>query len=123
MIGARARVFLVEDEILIALLLEDMLLALECDVPVAAASLDEALAAAKTGTFDLAMVDLNLGGKLAYPIADILKARRIPFVLVTGYGSAGVLPAYADQPILEKPFRQEDLAAVIAPILADPRRN
>jgi CheY-like chemotaxis protein len=110
----RIRVFLVEDEVLITLLLEDMLLSLECDITCAVANLDEAVSAAKTGTFDLALVDLNLRGKLTYPVADILKARQIPFVFVTGYTSAGLEPAYAETPVLEKPFRREDLEGVIA---------
>jgi CheY-like chemotaxis protein len=114
MTGARARVLLVEDEVLIALLLEDMLLALECEVADTAANLEEALPAAQTGIFDLALLDLSLSGKLSYPVADILRARRIPFAFVTGYGSAGLAPAYSGTPILEKPFHREDLAAIIA---------
>jgi CheY-like chemotaxis protein len=114
MTASGVRVFLIEDEVLIALLLEDMVLALGYEVVVGAATLDEAIAAARTGDFDLALLDLNLGGKLTYPVADILKARRVPFAFVTGYGSAGVLAAYTGVPVLEKPFRQEDLKTVIA---------
>ncbi len=118
MTASGVRVFLIEDEVLIALLLEDMVLALGYEVVVGAATLDEAIAAARTGDFDLALLDLNLGGKLTYPVADILKARRVPFAFVTGYGSAGVLAAYTGVPVLEKPFRQEDLKTVIAQLLS-----
>jgi CheY-like chemotaxis protein len=118
---AKARVLLVEDELLITLLVEDMLLSLGCEVADVPANLDDALSAARTGVFDLALVDLNLGGKLAYPVADILKERRIPFVFVTGYGSAGLEPDYADTPILEKPFSREDLNAIITRVLSDVR--
>lgn len=118
MTASGVRVFLIEDEVLIALLLEDMVLALGYEVVVGAATLDEAIAAARTGDFDLALLDLNLGGKLTYPVADILKARRVPFAFVTGYGSAGVLSAYTGVPVLEKPFRQEDLKTVIAQLLS-----
>ena len=108
----------IEDEVLIALLLEEMLFALDCEMTDAAVNFEEALPAARNGIFDLALVDLNLSGKFAYPIADILKARRIPFAFVTGYGSAGLEPAYADIPVLEKPFHREDLKAIITRILA-----
>lgn len=121
MTAERRRVLLVEDEVLITLLLQDMLLDLECEVADAPASLDEALSAARTGTFDLALVDLDLRGKLTYPVADLLKARQIPFIFVTGYGPAALAPAYAGTPVLEKPFHREDLAAIIARVLADPR--
>lgn len=117
----RVRVLLVEDELLITLLLEDMLVSLEWEVSDTAANLDEALSAAKAGAFDLALVDLRLGGNLTYPVADILKARRIPFVFVTGYGSAGLEPAYAATPTLEKPFNREDLKAIITRVLSDAR--
>ena len=117
----RRRVLLVEDEVLITLLLQDMLLDLECEIADAPANLDDALSAARNGAFDLALVDLNLRGKLTYPVADILKARQIPFIFVTGYGSAALEPAYAGAPVLEKPFHRKDLEAMIARVFSDPR--
>jgi len=117
----RPRVLLVEDEVLITLLLQDMLLDLECEVADAPASLDDALSAARNGAFDLALIDLNLHGKLTYPVADILKARQIPVIFVTGYGSAALEPAYADALVLEKPFHRKDLEAIIARVFSDLR--
>jgi DNA-binding response OmpR family regulator len=117
--NSRVRVFLVEDEVLITLLLEDMLVALGHEVAVGAGNLDEAIAAAKIRDFNVALVDLNLGGKLTYPVVDILKARGTPFAFVTGYGSGSILMDYSEAPVLEKPFRQEHLDAVIAQLLAD----
>ena len=119
MTAERPRVLLVEDEVLITLLLQDMLLDLECEVADAPASLDDALSAARNGAFDLALIDLNLHGKLTYPVADILKARQIPFIFVTGYGSAALEPAYADALVLEKPFHRKDLEAIIARVFSD----
>jgi CheY-like chemotaxis protein len=121
MTAERPRVLLVEDEVLITLLLQDMLLDLECEVADAPASLDDALSAARNGAFDLALIDLNLHGKLTYPVADILKARQIPFIFVTGYGSAALEPAYADALVLEKPFHRKDLEAIIARVFSDLR--
>jgi CheY-like chemotaxis protein len=110
-------VLVIEDEALIVVLLEEMLLALDCEMTDVAANFQEGLLAAQNGSFDLALVDLKLGGKSAYPIADILKTRRVPFAFVTGYGPAGLDAAYADIPVLEKPFHRKDLKAIIARIL------
>jgi CheY-like chemotaxis protein len=117
MADGRLRVLLVEDEVLISLLLQDMLDALDCDVTDTPANLDEALLAARTGTFDLALLDLSLGKKLTYPVADILKTRQIPFIFVTGYGSADLEPSHTGSAVLAKPFRFEDLQAIIARVV------
>ena len=109
----RSQVLLVEDEAIIAMLMEDMLAEFSCDVLETVGELDAATAAAMTTHFDMAFVDVNLGGNPAYPVADILRARGIPFAFVTGYGSAGGQAAYADVPVLQKPFRAQELEAII----------
>jgi CheY-like chemotaxis protein len=109
----RRRVLLVEDEELIALYVEDVLGALNCDVVETAASLSQAADLARSGDYDLAILDLKLHGALSYPVADILRARGIPVVFVTAYGAGGVDAAYADVPVLEKPFQEHDLAALV----------
>ena len=109
----RSQVLLVEDEAIIAMLMEDMLAEFSCDVLETVGELDAATAAAMTTRFDMAFVDVNLGGSPAYPVADILRARGIPFAFVTGYGSAGGSAAYADVPVLQKPFRAQELEAII----------
>jgi CheY-like chemotaxis protein len=117
MADVRLRVLLVEDEVLISLVLQDMLDELDCDVTDTPANLDEALIAARTGTFDLALLDLRLGKSLTYPVADILKARQIPFIFVTGYSSADLNPSHAGSAVLVKPFRLEDLRAMMARVV------
>jgi CheY-like chemotaxis protein len=112
--GARSRVLLVEDEAMIAMLMEDMLSELECDVVATVGELQEALAIAGTGAFDLAFLDVNLRGSPVYPVAAALCARGIPFAFVTGYGTSGVDPAHPDAPVLQKPFQGRDLEAVLA---------
>ena len=112
--GARSRVLLVEDEAMIAMLMEDMLSELECDVVATVGELQEALAIAGTGAFDLAFLDVNLRGSPVYPVAVALRARGIPFAFVTGYGTSGVDPAHPDAPVLQKPFQGRDLEAVLA---------
>jgi CheY-like chemotaxis protein len=112
--SSRRRVLLVEDEAMIAMLVEDMLEDLGHELVTVASRLDAALAAAKTGAIDVAILDLNLGGVLTYPVADALAERGIPFVFATGYGSSGLKDAYADRPALQKPFVQQALGDAIA---------
>ena len=99
---------------MIAMLVEDMLEDLGHELVTVASRLDEALAAAKTGAIDVAILDLNLGGVLTYPVVDALAERGIPFVFATGYGSSGLKDAYADRPALQKPFVQQVLGDAIA---------
>lgn len=103
------RVLLVEDESLVAMLGEDMLLELGCMVDVAM-RLDQGLALARTGDFDLAVLDVNLGKSCSYPIADLLTERGIPFIFATGYGSAGIEPPYRGIPVLQKPYQMRPMA-------------
>lgn len=90
-----------------------MLADFECDVSQTVGRLDSAIAAARSAEVDMAFVDLNLRGVSARPVAEILRERRIPFAFVTGYGSAGSDPADVGVPVLQKPFRSQDLAAII----------
>ncbi len=108
----KARVLLVEDEALIAMLMEDMLQDLSCEVSATVGQLDEAIAVAGSQMFDLAFIDVNLGGVPAYPVAEVLRSRGVPFAFVTGYGAAADAK-YADVPVLQKPFRGQDLEAII----------
>lgn len=103
------RVLVVEDEAAISLLLEDMLLDFGCEIVGPAARLGAALELAQSGSFDLAILDVNLAGEAIYPVAAALAERKVPFVFSTGYGSAGIEDLYRDRPVLQKPFAQGDL--------------
>src|SRR5437588_2254235 len=110
--GSRAiglRVLLVEDEIMVALLLEDMLAELGHEVVGPVARLDEALEMAQGQALDIALLDVNLNGKEIYPVVEALAARDIPFVFVTGYGKGALRAPYRHRPTLQKPFRRDDL--------------
>jgi DNA-binding response OmpR family regulator len=94
------RVLVVEDEFLVATLIEDMLVAAGCVVAGPIPRLSEALDAVNSRTFDAAVLDVNLAGHRVFPVAEALSRRNVPFVFVTGYGS-GVLPGeYAERPRL-----------------------
>jgi len=114
MTAATIRVLIVEDEPLIAMFIEDTLIEMGHEVGLVATRLDDALRAAETGTFGFAIIDLNLDGAPTYPVADILKARGIPFVFATGFGAAGLDPAHVGAAALQKPFTQAELQAALA---------
>ncbi len=107
------RVFLVEDETLVAALLEDQLEALGCVAAGTAHGLDEAMDKARVIDADVALLDLSLGGQSSTPVASLLESRDIPFVLATGYGAGDVPSGLRDRPVLHKPFRQEQLASAL----------
>lgn len=113
----KRRTLVVEDEVLVAMLLSDMLTDLGFDVEIAA-RLDDAVRAAETGAFDLAVLDVNLDGALSYAVVDVLRRRNIPVVLATGYGRSGLAPAYAGIVTIQKPFQRADLEAAISHALA-----
>jgi CheY-like chemotaxis protein len=111
--SARLRVLVVEDEGLVSMLIEDMLTDMGHEVSAVAARMVDALKAARTDLFDIAIIDVNLDGQPSYPIADLLKARGIPFVYATGYGGKGLDAKYAGTPTLAKPFAQSDLKVAL----------
>jgi CheY-like chemotaxis protein len=104
------RVLIVEDELMVAMLVEDMLEDLGCAVAAVAANLKSGMEAAAEETFDLAVLDVNLNGEKSFPIADALLGRGIPFVFGSGYGLSGVREVYPDVPVIAKPFLQSTLA-------------
>jgi CheY-like chemotaxis protein len=86
-------VLIVEDEFLIAELLEDMLVELGWASFEKATSVSKALEALSNIIPDLVILDLNLDGQSSLPVAETLRARNIPFVLSSGYGLAQFLPS------------------------------
>lgn len=109
----RLRILVIEDEMLVAMNIEDMLLALGHEVAGIAGRLAPALALAREGDFDLAMLDVNLAGEATFPVADVLRDRGIPFLFATGYGVEGLRQDYRGATVLQKPFRSRDLAAAL----------
>lgn len=114
---AGKRILLVEDEALVALLLEDFLADLGAVVVGPESQLEGAKLAAETEQLDAAILDINLHGHPSYEVADVLKRRGVPFAFATGYGKSGVDPEHRGVPVLMKPYRREDVAEVLADIV------
>jgi CheY-like chemotaxis protein len=107
------RILLVEDEALVAMLLEDMVLSLGAVVIGPESQLDIAIHIAETDVLDAAILDINLGGRRSYGVADALRLRGIPFAFATGYGEHGVDPAHRGVPVLMKPYTEDDVARAL----------
>jgi CheY-like chemotaxis protein len=90
-----------------------MLSELGYTVAAQAGRIDEALHAAKTADFDLAILDLNLEGEPVLAVAEALVARGTPFVFATGYGERGLPESYRNRPTLKKPFQLEGLKQML----------
>jgi CheY-like chemotaxis protein len=117
------RVLIVEDELIIAMELENLLGRLGCVVLEAAPTVKRALRAVGHQEADVAVIDMNLQGERATPVAEALQEQGVPFVLVTGYGSER-LPekALQDAPCLRKPVNGNQLASAIYEVLARQQR-
>lgn len=96
---------------MIALLVEDLIAEMGHEVVASAAHLEDAVRLAETGEFDVAVLDLNLGGQRSVPVADILCERRIPFLFASGYGASGLPDAHRDAVVVQKPFVLGELSA------------
>lgn len=112
------KVLLVEDELLVAMLIEDMLAEMGFEVIGPAARLERALTLARDQEFDVAVLDVNLASERSFPVADLLRQRGIPFVFATGYGAHGVHERFADVPVLQKPFEAHQLERTLRAVLA-----
>lgn len=106
-LGGKA-VFLVEDEYLVALSTGAMLTRLGATVTTAYRC-DEALTLARSEKFDAAILDVNLAGERSAPVAEVLSARGIPYILATGY-SRRDLDLNDDTEIIDKPYTPQKLA-------------
>ena len=105
------KILVVEDEGIIAMLLEDMLSELGHDMVASAGNVDDARAHASSHEFDLAILDVNLGRESSFPLAADFNAKGIPFILSTGYGRLGA--EWGEDVILQKPFEVKALSAAI----------
>jgi len=116
---AGLQLLVVEDEAMVALLIEEMLVELGARQVDVAGSVAQGLLLlgddreAPNG----AVLDVNIGGEKVFPVAERLRLRGVPFIFATGYGAAGVAPAFASAPILAKPFRLRALRQALSTVL------
>ncbi|MFC0409877.1 response regulator [Roseomonas elaeocarpi] len=108
------RVLVVEDETLVAMLVEDTLLDSGAEVLGPVSTVAAALQLIESEVPDVAVLDLNLAGETSEPIADALVKLKVPFVVASGYGQAGVPTRHANVPVLAKPYAPEELTAALA---------
>jgi CheY-like chemotaxis protein len=112
------RVFVIEDESMVMMLLQDMLEEIGCVVVGSASRLPDAIEKAGSLTFDVAVLDVDLDGERTYPIAEVLAERGVRFVFATGYGMTSLPPGLRGRPVLQKPFQQQDLERALRAALA-----
>jgi len=108
---SKPRILVVEDEIIVALFMEDILKEFGYEVADVVGHLDDAMAC--SADFDIAVLDVHLNGHSVFDFADILAARGVPFVFATGYGERSVPDRHRSRPVLQKPFQPEDLKRVL----------
>jgi CheY-like chemotaxis protein len=111
------KVLVVEDEMMIAMLIEDMLDEFGCRLVGPATNVARALELISKESIDLAVLDLNLDGKDTYAIAAALQRKNVPLIFATGHGSTGLRQEYANRPVLQKPFQARDLETALTEAL------
>ena len=120
------RILVVEDETLVAMIIEDVLLDAGASVVGTAASVDDALRlirAVPPGGMDAAVLDLDLCGRKADPVAEALADRKVPFVLATGYTRPELPGCATGMPMMCKPFEPAELVGVLAGLLGTSGRR
>jgi DNA-binding response OmpR family regulator len=105
---AQQLVLLAEDEPLLSMMLEDRLLASGYQVATVD-SLEKALEYARTGSMDMAILDINLAGKFSFPVAEILQQRNVPFIFSSGYNDSMVPEEFRNERIIQKPYDTRQL--------------
>lgn len=113
----KARILIVEDDYLIATMLEDIIATAGWDVVGPVGHLAEAIEAATHQECEAAVLDINLDGEMAYPIAEVLSRRKVPFVFLSGYGPSGEKGPFGDRPCISKPFRPRELLDMLRDLL------
>lgn len=116
---SRPRLLVVEDEALVAMLIEDVLADAGFEVVGPFGQAAKALSSLADETVDAAILDVNLGGgERSYSVASELSERGVPYIFLTGHGRAGIDLRYADVPVLQKPFDPQTLRRLVKRLLA-----
>lgn len=107
------RILVVEDEALVAMLLEDALGDAGCTILGPTVSVEQSLGLLHDQRPDAAVIDLNLAGESSGPVADALAGMGVPFVVATGYGAEGLPPGHEGVPVLTKPYDPSELIELL----------
>ena len=112
----------VEDEAMVALMVEDILADLGCTAVEVAGTVAQGLAMVENPQppLDAAILDVNIGGEKVYPVAEALAAKGVPFIFATGYGIGGISEAFSHVPALAKPYEPHALERLLASALKRP---
>lgn len=113
----KPRVLVIEDETLVAIFVEQLLADLGCEVVGPLADMPTAVHAAETASIDAAILNLVIGGVHAYPVAEILISRNIPFGFASGVPHDGVAEAWRHHPFLSKPYLADELGRLLAQLI------
>jgi CheY-like chemotaxis protein len=117
-------VLLVEDDTMICLLFEDMLLEFGCKIIGPACDIRRAVDLAQNHeSIDVAILDVNLGGQVVFPVADILAGRGVPIVFSTGLGPSGLPAAWQGRPCIPKPMTTAQLVSSLGSALREHRQG
>ncbi len=118
---AGRRVLVLEDELLIAMFLDDLLVDAGYAVVGPAATVAQALAMlASEPPPEVALLDFHVAGETSLAVADAMAARGLPMVFLTGYGREVLPPRYSDRPVLTKPYEGRELIAALTRTLRHP---
>ncbi len=112
------RILIVEDEIIVALFMEDILADFGYEVVGVVSHLDEAMK--RQRDFDVAVLDVHLNGRNVFDFADRLTAEEVPFIFATGYGERGIPERHRGCPVLQKPFQPDDLKRALQKLVVQP---
>src|SRR5690606_28362401 len=107
------RVLLVEDEVIIAMEIEDILREIGCVVVGPVGTVESAARLAREGALDAAVLDVSVDGEKIFPVAEKLQSRGIPFVFTTGYGESALPEKWRGTHRLAKPFTPGHIEAAI----------
>jgi PAS domain S-box-containing protein len=116
-----SRVLLVEDEVIVAMMMQELLTGLGSSVVGPFTTTATALAAANRENFDVAILDITLGKEPVYPVAEVLAWRGLPFIFVTGYDVDSIDERFRHVPIVQKPVSEAELRRIFA--MSDPAHD
>ena len=113
------RVLVVEDETLVAMLIDEYLADFGCDIVFSGRRIGKTLHALKNLEVDAAVLDVNVAGESVSPVAEILEQQKVPFIFASGYGVKGVDERWSSRPVLQKPFSAKELHTALVACVQD----